>query len=457
MKNWIGRIIRPHSSSPDDMRRELVLNSMLVGLVGLATLALAYSASNYFVLHASKHVAAFVATTIFWAFTLLLLVLSRRGYWRFVSIVFVSFLLIVSTTFAVIWGFGLAIATLFFAVTILAAGVLFTARLALYTSLLVGLVLAVVAFLQISDRQTPAHYWQVEGYVAADAIGFIAIFLVMGYVSWLSNRERDRSLVRARRSEAELQIERDNLEKTVARRTAELEDLQLAKVLELQAFAEFGRIGAGLVHDIATPLTAVGLQLEALSKDQHSALLRQLQRNMQQLERYLQAARKQIQHSSPDQLFSPAKELRAVVRLVRHRSRLADVGINLQVHTNQKMFGDPAKFSRIAANIIMNALESTEAANAHTPVTVLLESKNKTITLRVIDEGLGIPKANIDRIFEPFFSTKKDERSGLGIGLAMVRQFIETDFNGMVAVRSDPDAHTEFSLTFKGKQKHARK
>lgn len=447
--------IEPHKSDTDSRRREFILNTLLSGLLLIATVAWLLSTLGYFLWDVNPRMSAVVGTGLFWLIVVGLLLISRRGRPVLASGIFVGFLLLSAIQLSVAWGFRLAQAELVFALTIVIIGVLFRASLALLGAAVAVVALLVVTYLQVNGVQHPDTAWESQTYHYVDAIGYVAVFVVLGVVSWLSNRETDRSLKRARRSEAALQRERDNLEAKVEVRTHELEELQLARLLEMQPFAEFGRIGASLVHDIANPLTAASLHLEELNRQQHSDLAKQVQRNLYHLERYLTAARKQIRRESELRVFSVGAEVRQVAHLLTHRARKIGVRIEVDKIPSLKLYGDVVKFNQLIANVLANALEASENLNDPTRavVGVRVHQDGAKVVVTITDHGVGIPPENIDQLFDPFYSTKATVRSGLGLGLALVKQYVEKDFKGRVRVTSDAEHGTVFTITLKGQKR----
>jgi signal transduction histidine kinase len=444
--------IQPHAQDTDSQRREFILNTLLSGLLVVSTIALLFTTFNYFISHIGQHAGSVWSTLIFWVIVVALIIISRCYRPYLAAFIFVAFLLLSAVQFSVTWGFRLAQAELVFALAIVIAGVLFSAPMALLAALGVGIILSGIAYLQVQNLQIPLTDWESQPLHFVDAVGYIAVFGIMGVVSWLSNRETDRSLRRARASELALQKERDSLETKVIDRTRELEDLQLARLLEMQPFAEFGRIGASLVHEIANPLTAASLHIEELNRQQSSDLVRQVQRNLHHLERYLVAARKQIKRESDLRQFSVGVELKQIAHLLTNRARNAGVRLSIGKIVNVKLFGDVVKFNQLIANLLANAIDASEVITdvSSRQVVVEVASEDKLVEITITDHGAGISAQNIERLFEPFYSTKSSVRSGLGIGLSLVKQYVEHDFQGTIKVVSSPDAGTIFTLRLKG-------
>ncbi len=281
------------------------------------------------------------------------------------------------------------------------------------------------------------------------ALGYILIYATVGLLAWLSNRQTERALSRARASEAALQKERDSLEAKVISRTKELEALQLVRLLEMQPFAEFGRIGASLIHEIANPLTAAVLQLEAHQKTaQSDQLVLRAQRNLRQLENYLLAARKQLKRQTTQSWFSVGLELRQIAKLLQPRAQRAGVSIHVDKVVHIRLYGDVVKFHQLVANIMANAIDAYDGQQRQgaAVVAVTVRQREGMVIIKIADHGSGIAAAELEHLFKPFYSTKTHLRSGLGIGLSLVKQYVEQDFNGKISVRSSADKGTVFSL-----------
>ncbi|UCG61525.1 MAG: PAS domain S-box protein [Candidatus Zixiibacteriota bacterium] len=106
-----------------------------------------------------------------------------------------------------------------------------------------------------------------------------------------------------------------------------------------------------------------------------------------------------------------------------------------------------SKLQQLLLNLLINA---RQAIRSHGVITVALFAADDYVEIRVGDTGTGIPKDNLERIFDPFFSTKgvwgKDEVTGTGIGLSICRN-IANEFGGELSVESIVGIGTTFTLT----------
>ena len=94
-------------------------------------------------------------------------------------------------------------------------------------------------------------------------------------------------------------------------------------------------------------------------------------------------------------------------------------------------------------NLIANAMDAVEDETGAITVSVRLDTMNRCITVQVSDNGSGIDPGKIDDIFTPFFSSKGQK--GTGLGLAVTKKIVE-EHHGQVLVSSKPDSGTTFTL-----------
>jgi signal transduction histidine kinase len=215
----------------------------------------------------------------------------------------------------------------------------------------------------------------------------------------------------------------------------------------LEHFAELGRLSASLLHEISNPLTAAMLYLEQYD-NQQSPYIRQVRRNILLLQRYVEAARQQIRQESVAASFGVQPQINQVRRLLAPLARRDGVILRFEPTPNYKLYGDPVKFQHIIANLVINAIDAysdSPVPRDSKCVTVLLGSQQHWLVIRVTDHGAGLTAAELPRVFEPFYTTKSQDDQGLGLGLAVVRQYVERDFNGAVSVASSREQGTEFT------------
>ncbi len=214
-------------------------------------------------------------------------------------------------------------------------------------------------------------------------------------------------------------------------------DISPEHLLELERFAEIGRLSASLLHEINNPLTAAMLWLEQCG-NQGSPHLGHVRSSICLLQRYVEAARQQIRFESQHRHFSMEPELEQVRQVLAPIARRRDVILWFSPVHSYKLYGDPVKFQQIIANLVQNAIDAYDDWPENKPKLVRLDVQNNGdfVVVKVNDWGRGIAEDQIPLLFRPFYTTKHDVGLGLGIGLSAVKRYIETDFRGSIRVSS---------------------
>lgn len=458
---FIFKLILPKSTSEDDKRREFILNILLASsiiLSGIAVLLkLAYILSA--VSTTSKGV-DFTSFGIFFIF-LFLYLLSRKGFFILAAYIFIGIYFAVAFYTAFNWGINLPQGLLLDALVIIMAGILISTRFTFVVTAVFAFSLIEINYLQINGLISPDLSWKQESPLVGDAIILVITLGIMAVVSWLSNREIEKSLSRARNSEAALKEERDSLEIKVEERTKELKNAQLEKISQLYHFAEFGRLTSGLFHDLLNPLTSVSFNLEELNeraKEKRNQALTDIASIIQQaingtkrMQAFVESVRKQIQQQETRTMFPIGNEINQVIQLLSFKAKMKNVRVAFNSPISVSTYGDPIKFYKVISNLLTNAIDVydepdyTKAGGAKREISISLSKKDNVLLVTVQDNGKGIAEENLPKIFEPFFTTKSVEH-GTGLGLSICKNIIENDFNGSIHVKSQLGQGTIFTI-----------
>lgn len=245
-----------------------------------------------------------------------------------------------------------------------------------------------------------------------------------------------------------------SLKKSFSQKIVELEAAHLEKVSQLYRLAEFGRLAAGLFHDMVNPLTGLSLHLNAIRDSIHPHVsevkenLRRALKASESLEHLIATVTKQLKPDAPNSRFSPAENIKEVLLLFSHRLKLLEVTVVCYTPNTISLHGDYLKFQQILTNLLSNALDSYETVIAVRPRKIIIKlwEASEIIYLTVKDNGSGIEEITLPHIFDPFFSTKPSTK-GMGLGLAMVQYIITHSFQGTITVKSMRGRGTIFTLS----------
>lgn len=219
------------------------------------------------------------------------------------------------------------------------------------------------------------------------------------------------------------------------------------KLLELERFAEIGRLNASLLHEISNPLTAAMLWLEQY-ENRHSPNIRHVRRSIRLLQRYVEAARQQIRRESEYRNFRVQPEIEQVKQVLVPLARHKGVRLRFGQANGYKLHGDPVKFQQIIANLVNNAIDSYETVPGRDNKTVVVSFRKDQdfLLIGVSDKGCGMTDKQLSRIFQPFYSTKSKTGRGVGIGLSVIKSYVETGFRGGIQVDNRRRQGTRFVI-----------
>ncbi len=456
------KIISPRSVNKDQARREFILNILLVWLALLSTIGFLINIIHP-LLYPSSEGQSPLLTGVITFFLYTLLFISRKGKSMVTSAIFIWFLSLVGVYMCYYWGADLPATLLFFALLIVMTGILINSMYSFIIATLCGVTVIIFSYLTISGVFRPHLDWKGEIVHMVDAVIYAIILGIIAIVSWLSNREIEKALRRARASEAIVRKQRDSLEIQVEKRTKELRQAEAEKLSQLYRFAEFGRMATGLFHDLATPLNLITLNLDMLQKENKKinkqkitdskVLLTRAIQGTHRLENFIQAARKQLQTSEVRKKFSLSSEISQAMKILEYKARKNGVKMRPTIQNHFQYVGNPSKFNQLVTNLISNAIDSYEGSKrGEKIVEIRLVNDGKNALFEVKDWGRGISEKNKEHIFEPFFTTKSKYR-GMGMGLSICRDVVTKDLKGHLKVSSQKGKGTIFTVDFPLTQK----
>lgn len=254
------------------------------------------------------------------------------------------------------------------------------------------------------------------------------------------------------------------------------------QMIQQEKLASLGLLTSGIAHELKNPLNFV-INFSQIAQEYVDELQSDLKQNhtlkedkLETLQELRDALGKidthgkradgiikgMLMHAHQSSNTAEKVDLNALidqaVNLTYHTYRKKDSRFNLTINKNydpnlSSVNGFPGDLLRVFINIIDNAcyslldklIKNAESFKPAFDIKTFQENKNVHVILR--DNGPGIPKQVIEKIFEPFFTTKP-AGSGTGLGLSIVYDIITKQHGGTIAVKSEPDAFTEFELTF---------
>jgi two-component system, NtrC family, sensor kinase len=212
--------------------------------------------------------------------------------------------------------------------------------------------------------------------------------------------------------------------------------------------AMFGRMAAGLVHDLSHPIQNIGNSCKLIvrvfdDQEYRATFTRTIDREIETLKRVLDDLRN-VARPAPVERF-PLDVNRSIADIVESMRGYADEsGIALEAKFSSEpviVEGDVFALGRVYRNLLTNAIQATQAGGR---VTIATTRTGDKVEVSVADTGSGIPAERLGAIFDDFVTTKK---RGLGLGLAITKRIVE-QLGGTITVASEIGKGTTFTMRF---------
>ena len=259
-----------------------------------------------------------------------------------------------------------------------------------------------------------------------------------------------------RRARKELNDWGCTLEEEVENKTRDLK-LAQAQILRSEKLSSVGLLAAGVAHELNSPLTGILTFSHLVSKKipKGSQESEDLQVIITQTERCATIIRQLLDFSRETSPEKKNQDVHAVldqaVALVEHQASYHNIEVRWDVANDlPPVLLDASQMQQVFLNLLVNAGEAMPSGGHLTIETrAMKQATNGTvrggIEIVIRDTGMGIPQTNIDKIFDPFF-TSKDVGQGTGLGLAVSYGIINRH-GGTISVESATGEGTAFTIT----------
>ncbi len=255
-------------------------------------------------------------------------------------------------------------------------------------------------------------------------------------------------------------VERTRVHRTGENAASEIRELNnrlLKELAQKERLASLGQASAEFVHDLGNPLTIVWGYVQLLAKKLEQSEKAQGQetstsaKELNIIEQNVRLCRELLTmwqsygsvEAAPHKPISVSGIVSEVVKGTATLAMQSGVELTSDICEDPcTLMGDSVQIFRAIQNVIANAVQA--AADRNKTVKVSCMQKDFYVDVRVEDSGNGIVQAQMNKIFEPYFTTKQ-AKSGTGLGLYITKKVVE-DHNGSIKVDSTPQVGTTFTI-----------
>ncbi|MBE0432022.1 GHKL domain-containing protein [candidate division WOR-3 bacterium] len=222
---------------------------------------------------------------------------------------------------------------------------------------------------------------------------------------------------------------------------------------EAERLVFLGNLVANFAHEMKNPLNGLSIGTQRLLKEFPSAdeeymrIVESIKKEIDVLNKsvndFLTLARPRMRSPAP---FSIAQILNDVEPLIEHEIREYDVQLRWNIESDARIVGNADDFRRAVLNILLNAIDAVRAVTGRArEVSVDLARTPDGVRISVADNGTGMDEQEKNRVFSPYFSTKK---SGTGLGLYIAQKIIK-DHGGEIDIVSRRNEGTTFEIALR--------
>jgi signal transduction histidine kinase len=230
---------------------------------------------------------------------------------------------------------------------------------------------------------------------------------------------------------------------TMADRLVELQE----NIKRQERQATFGRIAAGLVHDLAHPIQNLGnsarllVRGDEIDEESRVAIRATIERELENLKRFMDDLRHLVKPRPVERfLLDVTGSLIEIVETMRAEGERVGVTVEARYASGSLTIeGDRFALGRVYRNLMTNAIQATQPGGR---VVVTTARHGDQVEISVNDTGSGIPPERLHVVFEEFVTTKQQ---GLGLGLAISKRIVE-QLNGTIDVTSELGRGTAFTV-----------
>ena len=245
----------------------------------------------------------------------------------------------------------------------------------------------------------------------------------------------------------ELKAFSQQMEEKIQKTTADLRKTE-AQLIRSERLAALGQLAAGIAHEIRNPLTSMNILIHSLTenlpkenpnREDLKVIEEEILRINEIVDQFLRFAKPASPLLEKADLIPIFEE---TLQLLRPQIEKGKVTVNKRFETLPLITVDKEQIKQVILNLLINAIQSMPGGG-ELSIGGQFSKDGYWVELTVQDSGMGIPPEDMDRLFDPFFSTKE---GGIGLGLSIAHRIID-QHHGKIEVESNPGRGTCFILS----------
>lgn len=424
-----------------------MITLILIGSVAIASSLTVLLIVSYLVLGNEYVLSRVFMGVVAVLFLCCVLIFLKRGFIQLAAWMLILLYAAISSSVLWIWGINSPIGILMLCFVVLLAAVTLGSKSIIYVTVLLAFILIFIELMTILGISRPDVSKLDDASSFGDVASYVIIFSIFALIAWVSIRRTEFALKKASDAELALLKEKAQLAIRLKRRTESLRKAQLEEMKNLYRFAELGQLTTVTLHELANHLSVLALDIDSVTAEKDGRdKMKSVKESVSYIDAMIRQVREQLTITAEVKNVNVVEIINKAVESVEQKFRRSKIEINVVVPLKKNLFtkGDPARLSQVMIVLITNAVQASLElpANKRADVLVKLVLNHSNLQIYVVDHGVGIPSHMRTTLFEPKQSKKEN---GLGIGLFIAKQIIETHFHGKLSLE-DASEGTHFLI-----------
>ncbi|MFA6001419.1 MAG: ATP-binding protein [Thermoleophilia bacterium] len=222
-------------------------------------------------------------------------------------------------------------------------------------------------------------------------------------------------------------------------------------LVESEKYAALGTLVFGVAHELNNPLANISTSAQILREEIDDGDVEYQKELLEQISEETNRARHIVgsvlnySRSKERMTFQLKDAVEETVRLIKAEVP-ANIVLQVDIPEDLTVYADRQKIQQVIINLVKNAIDAIKGEGKIRVLALKLDDKNVEIV--IIDSGAGMEQDELDKIFDPFYTSKKE---GYGLGLFIVHNII-TEYGGTISVDSYPGKGTTFNIVLPMKE-----
>jgi two-component system NtrC family sensor kinase len=240
----------------------------------------------------------------------------------------------------------------------------------------------------------------------------------------------------------------------------------LDSLLKAERLAAAGTFAAGVAHEVNNPLASISSLVQSiLSGETDTQRRTTLHTILSQITRISSTLKDLVNFARPTTAQRRPVDVNALIaetlRLITYNKRFSGIRVEpILAPDLRRAIADDNEIQQVLLNLLFNAADASPAEGS--VIKVITENQragqgsdqSRRITIKVVDNGIGIPREHLERVFDPFFTTKP-AGAGVGLGLSLCQRMILSN-HGTIRVDSEVGRGTAVTITLQAPEEATR-